>query len=46
MGVILFPDQFDVWLGADQAAAAALMVPLPDGSLAVEPANDVDFSAP
>ncbi|MEM9436050.1 MAG: SOS response-associated peptidase [Pseudomonadota bacterium] len=46
MGVILFPDQFGTWLGEDQEAAVALMRPLPDGSLAVEKADDVDFSAP
>ena len=46
MGVILFPDQFATWLGDDQNAAAALMRPLPDGSLSVEEANDVDWDGP
>ncbi len=43
MGVILKPDQFDVWLNGDEADARALMHPLPDGSLRVEPADGVDF---
>ncbi|MEM9971691.1 MAG: SOS response-associated peptidase, partial [Pseudomonadota bacterium] len=46
MGVILFQDAFDVWLSGDEAAAAELMVPLPDGSLVVEEASDVDWDAP
>ena len=46
MGVILFPDQFATWLGDDQNAAAALMRPLPDGSLSVEEANDVNWDGP
>ncbi|MEL6913743.1 MAG: SOS response-associated peptidase [Pseudomonadota bacterium] len=46
MGVILFPHQFAAWLGADQDAAAALMAPLPDGSLHVEAADDVNWDAP
>ncbi|MEM6478196.1 MAG: SOS response-associated peptidase [Pseudomonadota bacterium] len=46
MGVILFPDHFAAWLGEDQSKAAALMTPLPDGSLHVEKADDVDFARP
>ena len=46
MGVILVPSQFETWLGVDEAAAAKLMVPLPDGSLAVAEANDVDWEGP
>ena len=46
MGVILFPDQFDLWLSGSPEEASGLMQPLDDGSLNVEPANDVDWSAP
>ncbi|MEM1375442.1 MAG: SOS response-associated peptidase [Pseudomonadota bacterium] len=46
MGVILFPDQFADWLGPDQDRAAALMRPLPDGSLTVEEAQGVDWTGP
>ncbi len=45
MGVILTPDQFEVWLHGDEAQAAALMQPLPDGLLDIEKAVDVDWSA-
>ncbi|WP_147127287.1 SOS response-associated peptidase [Shimia ponticola] len=46
MGVILFPEQFDVWLNGSQEDAAALMQPLTDGSLRVEVADDVNWTAP
>ena len=46
MGVILWPEQFEVWLTGSEEAAEALMVPLPDGSLTVEKAEDVDWDAP
>ena len=46
MGVILEPEQFETWLTGPEEAAAALMVPLADGSLVVESAEDVDWSAP
>ena len=45
MGVILFPDQFDLWLNGPQSEASELMRPLPDGLLSVEKADDVDWSA-
>ena len=45
MGVILFPDQFDLWLNGPQDDASELMRPLPDGLLSVEKADDVDWSA-
>ena len=45
MGVILLPDQFEVWLTGVEAEAKALLQPLPDGSLVVEKADDVDFMA-
>lgn len=44
MGVILTADQLPVWLGPDQAAAAALMAPLPNGSVQIEKALDVDLT--
>ena len=44
MGVILTADQVPAWLGADQDAAAALMAPLPDGSVHIEEAADVDLT--
>lgn len=46
MGVILTRDQAAVWLDGSEEEAAALMQPLPDGSLRVEEATDVDWSAP
>ena len=46
MGVILEPSQFDVWLHGSIEEASALMVPLPDGTLQVEEALDVDWTAP
>ncbi|MEM6275490.1 MAG: SOS response-associated peptidase [Pseudomonadota bacterium] len=46
MGVILSPDQFADWLGPDQQKAAGLMRPLPDGSLTVAEARDVDWDGP
>ena len=45
MAVILGPEQFGHWLDGTEAEAARLMVPLPDGSLLVEEAADVDWSA-
>lgn len=43
MGVILDPSDFDTWLCGSQEQAAGLMRPLPDGSLAVETADGVDW---
>ena len=45
MGVILEPDQFETWLNGPEDAARELMQPLPDGTLVVEQADDVDWSA-
>ena len=45
MGVILSPEQFETWLIGDEAAASEVIKPLPDGSLTVEKAEDVDWSA-
>lgn len=44
MGVILTGDQIETWLCGSEADAAALMRPLPDGTLTVEQAVDVDWS--
>ena len=44
MGVILDRAGVEVWLGEDRDAAAALMVPLAEGVLRIEPAGDVDWS--
>ena len=44
MGVLLQADQVDTWLAGPQEVAAALMQPFPDGTLSVEPADDVDLS--
>ncbi|MGI9389706.1 MAG: SOS response-associated peptidase [Boseongicola sp.] len=46
MGVIVQPDQFDVWLNGKPLDAAKLMVPAVDGSLVVEEASEVDWAAP
>ena len=46
MAVILRPEDFEIWLFGAEAEAAELMRPYPDGSLVVEPADDVDFNVP
>jgi len=46
MGVLLDAKDIATWLSGDEAAAAALMVPYPDGRLRVEEAVDVDWDAP
>ena len=46
MGVLLAAGDVATWLGPDEEAAKTLMVPFPDGGLTVEPADDVDWSAP
>jgi putative SOS response-associated peptidase YedK len=46
MGVLLSAGQAADWLDAPEARAAALLVPLPDGLLRVDPADDVDWTAP
>jgi len=43
MGVILASADVPTWLDADEDRAAALMQPLPDGSLTVSPAEGVDW---
>ena len=46
MGVILPGDAVAAWLDADEAAAAALMQPAPEGLLVVEEATGVDWNGP
>ena len=46
MAVILAPEAFEDWLLGTDNAARALCRPWPDGSLVIEEASDVDFSAP
>jgi putative SOS response-associated peptidase YedK len=46
MGVILGPDQFDTWLHGWPDDAAKLMMSADDGSLIIEKAGDVDWTAP
>ncbi|MEO0504197.1 MAG: SOS response-associated peptidase family protein, partial [Pseudomonadota bacterium] len=46
MGVLLAWDQLGVWMGDDLAAAKALMVPWPEGQLAIAEAGDVNWDAP
>ena len=46
MGVLLRPDQFDLWLTAPEEDLPAVMRPFPDGSLRVEGALDVDWNSP
>ena len=46
MGVVLEPENFDVWLGEDQDAAQSLMEPWEAGRLIVDAASDVDWQAP
>lgn len=44
MGVLLEASDIPQWLGADDAAAARLMVPWPDGRLQVREATGVDWN--
>lgn len=46
MGVLLDAQDVPTWLGEDRGAAAALMVPCPDGRLAVTKATGVDWEGP
>lgn len=46
MAVILAHDDLQTWLTGDAGAAGPLMRPWPDDRLIVEPAGDVDWSAP
>lgn len=46
MAVILARDDLQTWLTGDAGAAGPLMRPWPDDRLIVEPAGDVDWSAP
>lgn len=46
MGVLLRVADVPVWLEGSQEDASALMQPAPKGSLAVEEAADIDWSAP
>lgn len=46
MGVILAPEDVAAWLMGSEAEARALIRPLGDGSLGVEPAADVDWTGP
>jgi putative SOS response-associated peptidase YedK len=43
MGVILEESQLDEWFHSDDEVAKAMMQPYPDGTLAVEKADDVDW---
>ncbi|WP_234417166.1 SOS response-associated peptidase [Loktanella sp. Alg231-35] len=45
MGVILDQSDVDIWLAGDEEVAKALMNPFPDGTLHVEKADDVDWTA-
>ena len=46
MGVLLALKDVETWLTGSEEAAAALMVPFPNGSLIVSKADTVDWSAP
>lgn len=45
MGVILSVHDIPLWMTGDEDAARALTVPLPDGVLTIEEADDVDWTA-
>ncbi len=45
MGVILPAEDVGTWLTGSEEAARALMIPLPDGAIAIENADDVDWGA-
>ncbi len=44
MAVIIRSEDRETWLTGSADAAAALMLPLPDGMLDIEPAEDVDWA--
>ncbi len=46
MGVILAPDDIELWLNGAVEDVMPLMRPLGEGLLAIGPAEDVDWSAP
>ncbi len=46
MGVIFEESQLDQWFGCDEVTAKEMMKPYPDGTLQVETADDVDWTAP
>lgn len=46
MGVLLKREDVAVWLQGDEAAARALMVPLPKGKLRIAKATGVDWEGP
>ena len=46
MGVLLPCDAIQTWLTGSETAARELCVPFPEGSLVVEKADDVDWTAP
>lgn len=46
MGVLLTPDQFDVWLTGEADDVKPLLQPFPAGRILGEPAEGVDWSAP
>ncbi len=46
MGVILDQDQIETWLNGTVEEVTRLMQPLPDGTLRIEVADDVDWSGP
>lgn len=45
MGVLLAPEDIETWLHGSEEAAAALMVPWPEGRLAITEAAGVDWTA-
>lgn len=45
MGVLLSPQDIQLWLTGDKDAVRALMAPVPEGTLIIEPADDVDWTA-
>lgn len=45
MGVILRPEDVEVWLGGTEMDVGALMTTLPDGAIRIEKADDVDWDA-
>lgn len=45
MGVLLQPEQIDIWLNGSEAQARGLLQALPEGELCIEKALDVDWSA-
>ncbi len=44
MGVLLKPEDIPLWLSGSEEEARELLVPLPDGTIRIEKADDIDWA--